>query len=187
MGRVGILTRGRLSPEPRFTLPPCSRTGPRGWERGSVLRGWGLLGRGGPGSGAAASDQAGKEAAGTHSAPVGRPLSASNPARGRRSPLRPPPPRCPGPDPWPNAPAASRWKKAPGGKPSLRERLEGQGGKWRPSLWAYQWPGHSGQQKASIFSLAQDLGLVNPWWAPLPSVLPHVSLPAWSSRSQAQF
>lgn len=47
MGRVGILTQGRLSPEPRFTLPPCSRTGPRGWERGSVLRGWGLLG-GGP-------------------------------------------------------------------------------------------------------------------------------------------
>lgn len=31
-GRVGILTQGCLSPEPRFTLPPW-----RGWERGSVL------------------------------------------------------------------------------------------------------------------------------------------------------
>lgn len=60
MGSVGVLTQGRLPPEPRFTLPPCSRTGPRGRERGSTLRGGGS-----PDSGAATSDQAGKGTAGT--------------------------------------------------------------------------------------------------------------------------
>lgn len=91
MGSVGVLTQGRLPPEPRFTLPPCSRTGPRGRERGSTLRG--------------AGPQTREQLLLTRQEREHKVLSTcwapSISLQSSRGLLCPPPPRCPGPDPLP--------------------------------------------------------------------------------------
>lgn len=150
---MGVLTQGRLPPEPRFTLPPCSRTGPRGRERGFTLRGGGPLTR--------------EQLLLTRQEREQQVLSTC------WAPPVPTSPTLPWPRSFANPPAASGWRKAPGDNPRLRNRLEGQGGRWSPASGQTSGLGTGATKGFDIFSCPR-LGL---------GVLPHLSLPAWSSSS----
>lgn len=152
MGSVGVLTQGRLPPEPRFTLPPCSRTGPRGRERGSTLRGRGpqtqeqlLLTR----------QEREQQILSTCWAP-------SISLQSSQGPPVPTSPTLPWPRSFANPPAASGWRKVPGGNPRLRNRLEGQGGRWSPGLWADQWPRNRGSKRLRYFLLPKTWAWCSP-------------------------
>lgn len=125
-------------------------------------------GRGSPDSGAATSDQAGKGTAGTQHL-----LGALYQPAIQQGPPVPTSATLPWPRSFANPPAASGCRKVPGDNPRLRNRLEGQGGRWSPASGQTSGLGTGATKGFDIFSCPR-LGL---------GVLPSLSLPAWSSSS----
>lgn len=173
MGRVGVLTQGCLSPEPRFTLPPWSGAA-TGGRREGLHQGAGASWVGSPETvppprapwqeGAAAADQAGRGNTGARRlvGAVYQPvvwggvsgascadLPRAALAQSRASPQQPP-----------------DWGQ-PQGHAQAQPKAGGAGGKVESHLWADQWPGDQEGLKALVFSPAQ----ASVGGAPLPEVL----------------
>lgn len=145
-GRVGALPQG-----PGLHYLPASGRPPR-VGRGSTLRRWGQLGWGPLTGEAAASDQAGKGSS-RYSALGEHPLSAHDLAGAlgascSTSPAALAQVLCQ----VPQRPPGGGSPPASGGRPRLRNRLEGQVGRWSPSLWQTCGPGTRGSKASDLFS-----------------------------------